>query len=213
MDITHPLIETYLNDLAHHQHPFEDSILRAMEDKAEKEKFPIIGPLVGRLLHQLTLISKPKRILELGSGFGYSALWFAKAMGQDGRIICTDISAENRASAYQYLDRAGVGEKVDFRVGNALEIVDHLGGEFDIIFNDIDKYYYPQVAEKAVSRLRKGGLLISDNTLWGGRVIGGGNEPSTRGVKEFNQLIFSNPSLISSIIPLRDGVSLSIKIR
>lgn len=213
MDITHPLIDSYLQELVLRQEPFWEPVLGEMEKKAEKEGFPIVGPLVGRLLHQLTLISKAKRILELGSGFGYSALWFAKAMGQDGRIICTDISSENRVSAYHFLDRAGVGEKVDFRVGNALEILDHLGGEFDIIFNDIDKYYYPQVAEKAVSRLRKGGLLISDNTLWGGRVAGEGNEPSTRGVKEFNRLIFSNPSLISSIIPLRDGVSLSIKIR
>lgn len=212
MDIAHSLIETYLKEMARLREPFPDSILHEMESKAEKEAFPIVGPLVGRLLYQLTLISKSKRILELGSGFGYSALWFAKAAGQDGRIICTDNSPANRDWAYHYLDRAGVGERVDFRVGNALDVMDHLGGEFDIIFNDIDKYDYPRVAEKAVRRLRKGGLLISDNTLWGGRVTGKGDEPSTLGVKEYNQLIFSNPLLISSIIPLRDGVSLSIKL-
>ncbi len=212
MDITHPLIETYLKDMARLQEPLSDSVLQEMENKAATEEFPIIGPLVGRLLYQLTLISKSKRILELGSGFGYSALWFAKAAGRDGKVICTDSSPANRDWAYHYLDQAGVGERVDFRVGNALDIMDHLGGEFDLIFNDIDKYDYPRVADKAVRRLRKGGLLISDNTLWGGRVTGEGNEPSTLGVKEYNRLIFSNPSLISSIVPLRDGISLSIKL-
>lgn len=212
MEIINPLLENYLYDLARQQEPFAHPVLREMESYAQEITFPSIGPLVGRLLYQLTLISGAKRILELGSGFGYSAFFFAKATGQDGRIICTDTSLENRTLAYHYLTRAGVDEKVDFRVGNALDIIDHLGGEFDIIFNDIDKHYYPQVAENAIPRLRKGGLLISDNTLWYGKVIGEGNEPSTEGVKEYNRLIFSHPSLISSIIPLRDGVSLSIKI-
>jgi caffeoyl-CoA O-methyltransferase len=183
-----------------------------MEALALKTDFPIIGPLVGILLAQLTILSKAKRILELGSGFGYSAYWFAKALPDDGKIICTDADAKNRERAIGFLKRDGLLERVDFRVGNALLITEQLDGEFDIILNDIDKLDYPKAFHAATPRLKKGGLLVTDNVIRSGRVVEKNPDKSTRAILEFNKLIYDSPMLWTTIIPLRDGISVSVKL-
>jgi caffeoyl-CoA O-methyltransferase len=208
MYILNPEIESYIESLT----PLRDEVLLEMEDYARKSDFPIVGPLVGRFLYQLTLISGAERIMELGSGFGYSAFWFAKAIAGSGSVIFTDISSENAALAEQYLKRAGLREKIDIRTGNALDIIDKSEGEFDIIFNDIDKEFYPEVVERASAKLRKGGLFITDNVLWSGRVLGDDPSPSTEGVREFTRLLLSEKGFYTTIIPLRDGLSLSVKL-
>lgn len=208
MEIVTPKIEKYLSDLL----PKRDQILEEMEALARKTDFPIIGPLVGRLLAQLTILSKARRILELGSGFGYSAYWFAKALRNDGRVICTDTNPRNRESALRFLERGGLLERVDFRVGNALQIIEQLDGEFDIILNDVEKMDYPKAFHKAVPRLKKGGLLVTDNVIRSGRVVQENPDESTRAILEFNKLIYESPELWTTIIPLRDGVSVSLKL-
>ncbi len=208
MDIIQPEINAYLERLI----PERDDVLTEMEEIAKKKNFPIVGPLVGRLLAQLTLLTKAKRILELGSGFGYSAYWFAKAAGENGRVICTDGEASNRERALEYLKRGGIINRVDFRVGNALEIIDELDGQFDIILNDIDKEDYPEALQKGVPRLKRGGLLITDNVIWSGRVLERNPDKSTQAILEFNKLIYESRELWTTIIPLRDGVSVSLKL-
>lgn len=208
MDIVNPAIEQYMLNLD----PVTDPILRDMQDYAAPRNFPIVGPLVGRVLYQLALISGARRIFEMGSGFGYSAYWFAQALGPNGEIICTDGSADNARRAMSSFENAGLAAKIRFEVGNALDIIDRVPGEFDIIFNDIDKEYYPEAFRKALPRLRRGGLMITDNVLWSGSVVVEDNRPSTAGVREYNRLIFSNPQVRSSILPIRDGVALSVKI-
>jgi caffeoyl-CoA O-methyltransferase len=208
MEIVTPKIEKYLSELL----PKRDQILEEMEGLAKKTDFPIIGPLVGRLLAQLTILSKARRILELGSGFGYSAYWFAKALRNDGRVICTDTNPRNRESALRFLERGGLLGKVDFRVGNALQIIEELDGEFDIILNDIEKIDYPRAFHQAVPRLKQGGLLVTDNVIRSGRVVQENPDKSTRAVLEFNKLIYESPELWTTIIPLRDGVSVSLKL-
>lgn len=207
MDIVNPAIENYLHDLD----PVRDPILLDMQAYAAPRNFPIVGPLVGRVLQQLALISGAQRIFEMGSGFGYSAYWFAQALGPQGRVYCTDGSAENARRAQDYFARAGLSAKLHFEVGDALAIIDQVPGEFDIIFNDIDKEYYPRAFHQAWPRLRRGGLLITDNVLWHGSVVTQDDRPSTAGVREFTRLIFNSPQLVSSILPLRDGVSVSVK--
>lgn len=205
-DIVDPEIDSYISDL----YGESNSVLKEMEEYASKNEVPIVGPLVGRALMQLAMIKQPRNILELGSGFGYSAIWFA--LGSDARIVCTDFAREKADMATGYFKKAGISHKIDFLIGNSLYLLKNAAEKFDIIFNDVDKEYYPRVIEMASEKLNPGGLLISDNVLWYGRVAQDSDLPSTRGVKEYNQKLFSNPEFLSTIIPLRDGVSLSVKI-
>ena len=222
LDVLHPSINEYLLEVI----PERDEVLTEMEAHARENRFPIVGPLVGRVLHQLVLLTNPTRIFEMGSGFGYSAYWMAKALRQpEAGIICTDGSQENADRAAGYLTRGGIADRIDYRVGNALEIIDETEGEFDIIYNDIDKDGYPHAFRKAMPRLRSGGLFITDNMLWLGRVVTYDTDAdvqgldeeeqwthkTTVGVKELTRLLYSSPDVFTTIIPLRDGVSVAIK--
>jgi caffeoyl-CoA O-methyltransferase len=208
MEIVSPAINHYLSDLL----PRPDRVLVEMEHLGKDRGFPIIGPLVGRLLCQLALMTQARRIFELGSGYGYSAIWFSKGMAADGQIISTDGSVENARMARQFFERAGILSQVDFRVGDALTLLDQESGLFDIILNDIDKHEYPQAFSKAIPKLRKGGLLITDNVLWHGRVVENDQQPSTLAIQEFNELAHRSDEVYTTIIPLRDGVALSLKL-
>jgi caffeoyl-CoA O-methyltransferase len=208
MDIVHPNIVEYLLNVT----PDRDPVLQDMEEFALERNFPIIGPLVGRMLFILAQATRAQRILELGSGFGYSAFWFAKAMGRDGQIVCTDGNPENARNAQEYLQRGKIAAKVKFLVGDALKLIDETDGQFDIIFNDIDKHQYPKTYRKALPRLKKGGLLISDNVLWSGKIVDKKPDADTAGILTYNRLIYSSKELFTTIIPIRDGVSVSIKL-
>ena len=199
MEIVTAPIEEYLN----HVTPQEDPILAEMEARAGETDFPIVGPLVGRLLYQLVKLSGSQRILELGSGFGYSAYWFGKALEDSGEIILTEFQEENLALAKDWFQRGKIPSRATFHQGDALDILEGLEGEFDIIFNDVDKHRYPEVLPKAAARLRRGGLLISDNVLWHGRVVESDPDETTRKVLEYNRLIFEDSNFFSSIIPIR----------
>jgi predicted O-methyltransferase YrrM len=209
MDIVHPELNRYMLNII----PPRDEVLQEMEDIAKKNGFPIIGPLVGRLLYQIALITKPKRIFEMGSGYGYSAYWFAKATPNTTKIICTDGSEENAKTAKEFFKRGKINKKIEFKVGNALEIIDRTPGKFDIIFNDIDKEQYPEAFYKAVAKLKKGGLFISDNVLWSGKILDKEIDEATMGIIKFNDLIYTSKELFTTIIPIRDGVSVCVKIK
>lgn len=207
IELVHPRIEEYLYDLL----PEGDSLPQEMERFGESLHFPMVGPLVGRFLFQLALLTKAKNIFEMGSGFGYSAYWFAKAVPEKGRVIFTDTSPELAKTARAFLKKGGLDKKVTFEVGDALHILERYPGPFDIIFMDIDKENYPLAFRKAFPKLRDGGLLIADNVLWFGRVVTGDQDPSTEGIREFTRLIYTTKGLFTTILPLRDGVSVSIK--
>ncbi len=208
MNLIHPRIDLYLDDLS----GSSDPVLTAMEKEASRRGFPIVGPQVGRVLFQLTVISGARRILELGSGFGYSAIWFAHALGKQGELILTEYSAANLTQASSYLDQAGVSCKLDFHEGDAREIVKRLEGDFDLIFMDVDKSQYPRTFPEACPSLRQGGLFVTDNVLWSGRVLDPEPDRDTRGVVEFTRMIYENPQFFSTILPIRDGVSVSLRI-
>jgi len=206
--IVNPEIEKYLDNLISEQDP----ILLEMERKACEIDFPIIGPQVGRLLYQITMISGAQKIFELGSGFGYSAFWFAKALGNKGSIFCTDKSDTNYDIYMEFSSRCRLTSNIRYEVGESLQILNNQSEKYDIILNDIDKEDYPDVIEVAKDRLVKGGILITDNILWFGRVISSDQSPSTEGVKEFTEKILSSDAFCTSIIPIRDGISLSIRV-
>ena len=206
--IVNPEIETYLKELS----PVEDPIIEEMETLAEELDFPIIGSLVGKFLYQITKISKAKKIFEIGSGFGYSAYWFSKALENEGYVFCTEISEDNHKIALNFLKKSEYFNNIKFEVGDGLSILKQQKEKFDIILNDIDKEYYPDVIEIAAKKLSPGGLLITDNMLWFGRVLSNDKTPSTIGVKKFTEIILSRKDFITTIIPIRDGISISLKI-
>jgi len=207
VDIVDPAIDRYLHQLASP----EDPILREMELLAAERSFPIVGPQVGRLLHLMTRAISGKRVIELGSGFGYSAYWFAKAVGPDGLVVLTEGSPEKAAEAATFLRRGGMEGRVRIEIGDGLEILDTIGGEFDVVFNDIDKEHYPRVIDRAAAALRPGGLLISDNMLWFGTVLEDAPTDATaRGVKELTRLLHESDEFQTVLLPLRDGVTVSI---
>jgi predicted O-methyltransferase YrrM len=195
--------------------PERDEVLREMEDVAAKRKIPIVGPAVARLFQQLVLITGAKTVFEMGSAIGYSTIWWARAVGDGGRVYYTDGSKENCEEARRYLERAGVANRVTMKVGDALEILSEHKEPFDLIFNDVDKEDYPRVLRLVTSRLRKGGLFITDNVLWSGRVVPGARgheDDSTHAILEFNNALYRSPDFFTTILPLRDGLAVAVKI-
>lgn len=208
MHIVHPDVEKYIEGLS----ATDDPTLKEMEQIAKENDFPIIGPEVGRLLYILAKSSGAEKVLELGSGYGYSAYWFAKALPENGLVFCTDTHETNRDKALQYFERAGLDDKIEFKIGGALQVIDELEGYFDIIFNDIDKEDYAATIDKAAGKLKQGGLFITDNSLWYGKVASD-EEPdrTTKGVLDFNEKLMADPRFETVILPIRDGVALAIK--
>ncbi len=190
----------------------DDAVLNEMEELAREQSIPIVGRQVGSLLYQLAIMIKAKRIFELGSAFGYSAYWFAKAVGSDGEVHFTDLSKHNIALARDFIERVGFGEIINIHMGDGSVILDEAPGEFDIIFNDIEKEDYPPVVDKAYAKLRKGGLFITDNVLWYGRILSDDVSPQTEGVRKFTELLLSHKGFYTTIIPMRDGLSVSVKL-
>src|SRR5690349_13304876 len=194
-EITSGPVEQYVYSLL----PARDEVLTQIENEAIKRDIPIVGPAVGRLLHQLALISGAKTVFELGSAIGYSTIWWARAVGEGGRVIYTDGDRKKADEARGYFERAGVGNRITIKVWDALVLLSEQKQELDIIFCDIDKEDYPRAFRLAVPRLRKGGLLVADNVLWSGRVTQANpEEDSTKAILEFNRLLYSSPDLFPS---------------
>jgi len=210
MDMLHPDIERYLARFAAH----DDLVLGEMERLGAERDFPIVGPQVGRMLETLARACGARRVLELGSGFGYSAFWFLRAVGRDGHVTLTDGSRERCAEARLFLDRGGFSGRYRIETGDALEIAPTIAPPVDIVFCDIDKQDYPKALPIAHRLLRPGGLFITDNLLWDGKVL----EPdpsdwTTAGVVELTRLLRASDEFVSTILPLRDGVAVAVKVR
>jgi predicted O-methyltransferase YrrM len=202
-------VEEYLYGLLPGSHP----VLAEMEQYAAKHDVPIIGPAVARLLALLVKVSGAKRIFELGSAIGYSTIWLAQAAGPSGRVFYTDGDPEKAKRALAYFKRAGVADRITIQVGDALTMLRRTPEKFDLIFNDVDKHGYPEVFRAAVPRLKRGGLLVADNVLWSGRVAQKTvrSDANTRGIQEFNRLLYASRELEPVIVPLRDGVAVARK--
>lgn len=200
-------VHRYLADFI----PERPPVLREMEEYAQDRDFPIVGPLVGRFIYQLAVAIKARKILELGSGFGYSAFWFSLAMKGKGHIVMTDFDKQNKRRAYDYFKRAGLQSHFDFKVGDALKTVRKHDGPFDVILNDIDKNKYPQTIDIAADRLRKGGLFITDNMIWSGKVCEKNPDETTRAIIEFTKKLYDDSRFYTSIMPIRDGIGLAVR--
>jgi caffeoyl-CoA O-methyltransferase len=207
--ITVGAVEDYLYDIL----PARDAVLAEMEEEAARRNIPIVGPAVGRVFYQLAVVANAKTVFEMGSAIGYSTIWWARAVGEQSRVIYTDGDSKNAEQARKYFERAGVADRITIQVGDALEILSEQKQEFDIIFiKDVDKEDYPRVLRLAPPRLRKRGLFITDNVLWSGKVADKKtSDARTKAILEFNRLLYSSDDLFTTILPLRDGVAVAMK--
>ena len=207
--ITNPRVDRYLLEIL----PERDPVLREMEKRAKRRDIPIVGPAVARVLYQYAQLIQAKKVFEMGSAIGYSTLWWARAVGEGGEVYYTDGDPRNATEARGYFAQAGVEGRIRVAVGDALELLSAESRQFDIIFNDVDKEDYPRVLPLVSSRLRRGGLFITDNVLWSGRVAEAkAKAKATRAIQEFNRRLYAMPEFFTTILPLRDGVAVAVKL-
>jgi caffeoyl-CoA O-methyltransferase len=194
--------------------PEREAVINEIEGYAAEHRIPIIGPAVARMLALFVQVSEAKRIFEMGSAIGYSTIWLARAAGPKGKVIYTDGNPENARRAKEYFRRAGVAKRIEVQVGNALELVKKARGSFDLIFNDVDKHQYPDALHAALPKLKRGGLFITDNTIWSGKAARPAppDDVNTLGVQEFNRQVYASKELYPVLIPLRDGVTVCQKL-
>lgn len=215
LQIVNPHVEEYMQRrLARHDEP----LLLEMEKRAERKGFPIVGRTCGATLEILARAAGARRVMELGSGYGYSAYWFARAVGEGGEVHCTDGDPANARLGAEYLARAGLGSRVRYHVGDAVTEMAKVPGEFDVVYCDIDKGGYPDAWRAARDRIRPGGLYLCDNVLWFGLVA---EDPPTEdhspagwtdAIKEHNRLIAEDPDFLSTIVPTRDGIMVALRV-
>ena len=213
MDIVDPRIETYMEGRLRR---FDDPVLLEMEAYGKEHNFPLVGRNVGVTLEVLARAVGARRIMELGSGYGYSGYWHARAAGPDGEVHLTDGDPANAERGREYLERAGFADRIEYHVGDAVTEMGKLDGAFDVVFCDIDKDGYPDAWRAASERIRVGGLYVCDNVLWYGRVAVEDPEDArphfTEAVLEHNRLVADDERYVSTIVPTRDGVLVAIRV-
>jgi predicted O-methyltransferase YrrM len=201
----HPDLPRYLDGLV----PPRPPAMMAMEVEAERTNFPIIGPAAGYFCYLITRLTGARSVFELGSGFGYSTAWFARAVKENGggTVYHTVWDEKLSRRARAHLAALGLSDLVTFRVGEAVAALREAEGPFDLVFNDIDKDGYAASLPVIKSRLRNGGVLIVDNLLWSGRIFDASEtSSSTAGIREFTARVTSDPEWAASIVPIRDGL-------
>jgi caffeoyl-CoA O-methyltransferase len=214
VDIVDPRVEDYMRSLLSR---YDEPVLLDMEAEGTERHFPIIGRLVGVTVELLARSVGASRVFELGSGYGYSAYWFARAVGPGGEVHCTDGDPENRPKALGYLSRAGLADPIRWHVGDAVTSLGEVEGEFDVVYSDIDKEGYPDAWRAARERIRVGGLYLCDNVLWSGQVAEpeadhGRDEKTTDAILEHNRLVAEDERYVSTIVPTRDGVFAALRV-
>ena len=206
--VTHGPVDDYLYALL----PPRDEVLAEIEAEATRRKIPIVGPAVARFFQQLVMMTGAKTVFEMGSAVGYSTIWWARAVGDGGKVHYTDSDPKNAEQARRYFQRAGVADRIKVHIGDAIELLSEQKEKFDVVFNDIDKEEYPRVLRLVPPRLKKGGLFVTDNVLWSGRVAQPNpNEASTKAILEFNRQLYKSPDFYTTILPIRDGVAVAVK--
>ena len=201
-----------VDDYLYSMLPKRDDVLAEMEEYATQHDIPIVGPAVARVLQQLALMINARTVFELGSAIGYSTIWWAQAVGDNGRVVYTDGDLKNAERARAYFARAGVAKRITVHTGDALEFLSEQKQQFDIIFNDVDKDDYPRVLRLVAPRLRTGGLFITDNVLWSGRVAEKNpTDARTKAILEFNRKLSDAKEFYTTILPIRDGLAVAWK--
>jgi caffeoyl-CoA O-methyltransferase len=211
MPATYDQIQQYHGQLSQHNDP----VLLRMEEEARRETFPIIGPASGKLCYLLARAIGAKKIFEMGSGYGYSTLWFAKAVRENGggEVHHTVWDEELSRRAKANIEEAGYSDLVKFHMGEAVQTLRDTSGQFDIVFNDIDKDGYPASLPVMKEKLRVGGLILIDNMIWHGRIFDESDkDASTEGVREFTRRLQEDSDFVFQLVPVRDGVIVALRV-
>ncbi|MFG0320334.1 MAG: O-methyltransferase [Planctomycetota bacterium JB042] len=201
-DLLDPTIDKYLDRLI----PAPAAEWSAMEREGRRQGLPLIDRQVGRLLELLVRTSGAARVLEIGTCIGYSTAWLARAVGENGRVLSLEIDPDRAARAREHLRAAGLIDRVEVREGDAAALIETLEGPFDLVFNDGDKRHYPRIAARCHDLLRVGGLLVSDNALWGGSAARAGGDADTKAIKKHNSWLMRHADFTATLLPVRDGV-------
>jgi caffeoyl-CoA O-methyltransferase len=210
MDLIHPLVARHLESIVPERHP----ALQRMERAAAETGFPIIGPAAGHFCYLIARIAGARRVYELGSGFGYSTAWFARAVAENGGGVVHHVVWDDALSleARQNLAELGLADVVTYHVGEAVDALRRSEGGFDLIFSDIDKPAYPDSLAVIAEKLRPGGILIVDNLLWSGRIFDDADRSAaTDGVRELTRRVAADPRWTPSLVPIRDGLLLALR--
>jgi predicted O-methyltransferase YrrM len=209
-EIKYDKLQEYLTSLV----PPREPEMQEMEKYAEKHGFPILGPVSGYYCYQLAILLKAKSVFEMGSGYGYSTAWFAKAVKENGGGVVHHTVWDEKLSkmAVEHLAKLGYGDMIQYHMAEAVETLSNTDGPFDIIFNDIDKEAYPTSLPIIKSKLRSGGMLIIDNMIWHGQILDpNDHEKTTEAIRRFTRDITTDPDWIVSLAPLRDGMIVAYK--
>jgi predicted O-methyltransferase YrrM len=207
--IVHPEVQALLAGLAGP----DDPILERLERYGAERHFPLIGRASGRWLELLTRAIGGRRVFEFGSGYGYSAFFFARAVGDGGAVIGSEKDAHELVAHRELFAGHPLAARIDLRLGSAFDVFAATDGEFDAVLIDIHKEGYVDALQVAVPRLRSGGLLLADNALWGGKVARAAapDDDATRALQEFDRRLASDPRLLSAILPVGDGLAVGLK--
>ncbi|MEW6084892.1 MAG: O-methyltransferase [Chloroflexota bacterium] len=209
-EIKYDKLQEYLTSLV----PPREPVLQEMEEYAEKNNFPALGAACGYYCYQLARMMRATSVFELGSGYGYSTAWFAKAVRENGGGVVHHTVWDDKLSALakEYLAKLGYEDLIEFHNAEAVETLRKTPGTFDIIFNDIDKEGYPDSLPVIKSKLRSGGLLIIDNMIWHGQILDPNDrEKSTEAIRRFTRDVTTDPDWIVSLTPIRDGMIVAYK--
>lgn len=194
--------------------PERPPIMQEMERRARNDGFPIIGPAAGHFCYLVARMMGARHIFEMGSGFGYSTAWFARAVVENGGGTVDHVVWDEQlsADARTYLEGLGYGDTVRYTVGEAVQTLRDAEGPFDLVFNDIDKKAYPAALEVIEDRLRPGGVLITDNVLWSGRIFDDADmTEQTEAIREFTRRVTTGAGWSASIVPIRDGLLVAMR--
>ncbi len=205
-DITADYIERYIHGLIP-----RDEFLEILEADAARRNIPIVEATEGYLLYLLAKMAEASSILEIGTAIGYSAIWLARAVPDGGMVYTIERYEEFAEEAIRNIEKAGLSHKVKVLVGEAREILSEMDEEFDLIFNDADKEEYPELLDLMLPLLKDGGLLLTDNALWYGSVAESNKDKLADAVHEYNKRLADDPKMETTIIPVRDGVSIALK--
>jgi caffeoyl-CoA O-methyltransferase len=209
-----PATDAYVSGLV--EAAYSDPVLIEMEERAEAEGFPIVGRVEGRSLELHARSIGARRVIELGSGFGYSAYWFARAVGPEGSVICTEESEDLVHDAKGYLGRAGLWDRVTYELADGLKVLSATDEEFDVVYVDTHKFQYPEAWRLARTRIRVGGLYLCDNVFWRSMVPRGEDDSVFPGwpdaIREHNRMVMDDPDWIAHLDPTRDGVLVALRL-
>ena len=204
--------------------PEPDNIIESMDAHADREGFPTVGPEVGAWLSVLARTTSADRIFEFGSGFGYSAYWFARGMADDGQIVLTEIDEEELQQAREYFEQAEIADRARFEHGDAIKIVDQYDGPFDIVLIDNEKQRYREALDAVESKLRPGSLVLADNAITAGVIdredvvallAGESVETATeasRGIAEYLDYVRDHDDFETALLPAGEGVAVSVRL-